>query len=284
MGEDEFYVTLPSNVIEREISTTNNLSNWHTNLATWINLKGEYEVGLAEISFTNSWFNVTSDQEIALRHIPQEEIVTEYLNSLTTKHVFRNRRVPAGRYNTLPSLVSVINKRISEWDAVIKWKLAPKLEFRPDGRSVKLLNGLSTTNEAFWVQLGPQLQGILNLPQSDSTDIENIIKLKSIQLSGAVDLSAGLHSIYCYTNIIKHRHVGNSMSQLLRRVEVPTNPLGEQIHHIFSSPHYHPVNEKSIGSIEILLKDDSNNLISFQSGRSIVTLHFRRKSNQFLYG
>ena len=283
-SEDDFYVTLPSNVSEKdneeENEEGNNLSNWQTNLASWISLKGNYEVGLAEISFTNSWFNVTKDQDIAILHIPNEKDKGLIGDEKAPKKVYRSRKLQADRFMTIDSLIDAIHRRIHEFP--INWKLKPQIIKRRNG--IKLLNGLDQSDEMFEVILGEELQGILGIKIKRDYDSEGNPIGNGIITGDAYDITGGLHSIYCYTDIIKHRYVGNSMSQLLRRVDVKTVPFGEQISHIYPNPFYHPVSDQTFGSIEILLKDDSNRLIQFQSGRSIVTLHFRRVKERFIDG
>lgn len=53
---DEFEVTLPSNV--RSISYSNFPSNYETELARCLQLPGEWEVALIDITYSHNWRNV----------------------------------------------------------------------------------------------------------------------------------------------------------------------------------------------------------------------------------
>src|SRR4051794_2319351 len=56
------YLTLPSNVVYQG----NTIAEYRTVLASPKNLKGRWKVGLANISYTKSWFNVKEDHVISL--------------------------------------------------------------------------------------------------------------------------------------------------------------------------------------------------------------------------
>ena len=144
---------------------------------------------------------------------------------------------------------------------------------------------MSREGITFEVVLGPELREMLSLPQTHEYFQKTSIPLAlGTRISSSIDMTAGIHSIYVYSDIIKHSYVGNSMAQLLRRVDVPLVPYGAQISHIFPAPHYHLLCDQTFGSIEIVLKDDADRLIPFRFGRSIVTLHFRRVADSFNYG
>lgn len=57
--QNNFYLHLPSNVAGT--TATHSLNQYNTNFYPGINLDGPYEVGVSNISFTKSWFNVTDN-------------------------------------------------------------------------------------------------------------------------------------------------------------------------------------------------------------------------------
>ena len=59
-----FYVTLPSNVKNDQFENT--VANFKTKLAKRIYLDGDWEVGLAGISYTMSWYNLEDDEWVNL--------------------------------------------------------------------------------------------------------------------------------------------------------------------------------------------------------------------------
>ena len=94
----------------------------------------------------------------------------------------------------------------------------------------------------------------------------------------AADINAGFRTLLAYTNIADYSFVGNSRSQLLELIDIPTSAVfGDQIPHRFNSPRYVPVLGQEIEDIEIVLKTDFGETIPFRSGRSAVRLLFRPK-------
>ena len=87
-------------------------------------------------------------------------------------------------------------------------------------------------------------------------------------------------SVYLYTDIMKERVVGNFTVPLLRIIPIQKN-YGELIWMEYNQPHFVNLNRGNINSIEIHIKDDLGDLVSFESGKSIVTLVFRRKTVKF---
>ena len=56
--ESEFYVTLPSNS-SIEYFNDKKISNFVTKLPKTIQLDGEWEVGIAEIDYPDTWYNIS---------------------------------------------------------------------------------------------------------------------------------------------------------------------------------------------------------------------------------
>ena len=50
------------------------------------------------------------------------------------------------------------------------------------------------------------------------------------------------------------------------------------IHNTYDSTHYVPVNTDTFDNIEINIKNDLNENVSFKTGKVICKLHFRQKA------
>ena len=50
---------------------------------------------------------------------------------------------------------------------------------------------------------------------------------------------------------------------------------GEVVHQIYEKPHYIPLAKRSFNSIEIKLAWDNGKEVLFESGKTVLTLHFR---------
>ncbi len=67
---NSFYITLPSNVKSEFFENT--VANFKTKLAKRIELEGEWEVGLAAISYTYSWYNLSKNGLVDLHYFDTE--------------------------------------------------------------------------------------------------------------------------------------------------------------------------------------------------------------------
>ena len=49
----------------------------------------------------------------------------------------------------------------------------------------------------------------------------------------------------------------------------------------FERPHYVPLNKKIFDKISINIRDEAWNLVAFEHGKVIITLHFRHSKTQY---
>ena len=85
------------------------------------------------------------------------------------------------------------------------------------------------------------------------------------------------YGLYVYSDIIEPIHVGDTLTQLLRFVEIPNGyKFGDQVVLSYPDTQYIPVNKNEIDMIEIEIKNEYGELFPFEYGRSIITLHFRQ--------
>ena len=300
---DNFYVTLPSNV---QSFSQNTVSNYKTKLASRLILTDDWEVGLVEISYTLSWYNVSIREPIHLMIWDKGK----------AKQAAEKIHLPEGRYDTIKQLIDVLNERLKKSN-LFEYKpgFEPTFEYEERDRLVTLSQGvLKTTNKVIFLELSDNLCNILgfNKKYMISKNAENLLKQSEIEnklLKKGVpvifdepddnfpmlvytaekpcELSGGYHSLFVYSDIVSPSFVGDSYTQLLRLVEIPSNyKFGDQIKITYPNTYYVPVLVKEFDTIEIDIKDDTGVNIPFQFGRSIIILHFRkvykRSDNFFL--
>ncbi len=92
----------------------------------------------------------------------------------------------------------------------------------------------------------------------------------------AFDPNRGLNLMYVYCDVASHAIVGYTKSPLLRIRNVAGN-YGEVVRYIYERPHYLPIGRREFDSIEITINNELGEPMPFQYGKSIVTLHFRRR-------
>jgi len=108
--------------------------------------------------------------------------------------------------------------------------------------------------------------------------IDENIDVANIYGSQMPELYSTIHSLFVYCDVVKPSFVGDSLTQLIRCVEIPSSAkYGEQVVITYPNTHYYTVNSRDIESIEIDITDDIGKRIPFLFGRTICTLHFRKK-------
>ena len=254
-------IVLPSNS-SQIYYPENKLNCYTTKLYSTLRLDGEYEVGLAEISYPQNWkykrdgniiFKVGVKVDVFRVSFSRYEFIVDVINEL-------NQFL---KLKSIPCLITYSNQIIS-----IQIKAPMIIEFTDN------------LNEEFGLKIAsiitPQLKdlGGKNIPFTTpppfvSTKIDDKIKV--------------ITSLYVYTNIIDYQFVGNSFAPLLRTISVNEGPeyYGKYIDSIFTNPHYIPVTMNSIDSIEIDIRDDTGTPIQFEAGKVLVKLHFQSKKERF---
>ena len=293
---DNFYVTLPSNVKSYDYFPENTVSNYVTKLASRLTFTGEWEVGLVEMSYTLSWFNVSKKHKILLLYWQHGKAIK----------IDKNVYVPKGRYDTIEEFVLQIN---SQFDLFFTGDFVlgiddnrPRLFYNSRNRTITLEHGVKS-NKLVFVKFTQEIcqmlgfdyskmisyygQQMLAYGQIESKEnptglVEFVHKppkpdMKKYKPQYPYDLSGGYHSLFVYCDIVKPSYVGDSYTQLLRLVQIPGNhKYGEQILFAVSNIYYLPLLTKDFETIEIDIKDDNGQQVPFEFGRSIIVLHFRK--------
>ena len=84
-------------------------------------------------------------------------------------------------------------------------------------------------------------------------------------------------ALYVYADIIHNQLMGDVRIPLLRVVPVKSR-YGDTTCATYEQPQFLPLSKSYIQTVEINIRSDTGELVSFKSGMSIVTLAFRRKS------
>src|SRR5207253_1424010 len=205
----DFYITLSSNV---KSIYNNTVANFVTKLYQRQELY-DYEVGLSEISYTKGWYNVSDGQ---IRYADAEN------------RFVMSRPIDSGFYNDAKDLVAVLNNELRKTkteDAITK---APEIIYDQYSQRVVVHAGHYLHDHArvyVYPVFDPDLELILGLADSkgnctttkfDLSDSEqrrlylNQVVFGKISSCRPVDLSAGLHSLYVYCDIINPQIVGDS--------------------------------------------------------------------------
>ena len=90
----------------------------------------------------------------------------------------------------------------------------------------------------------------------------------------------GNQYFYIYTDIIKSQYHGDVVVPVLRTV-TEKGKHGSYVSKNFERPHYVPLNKKIFDTISINIRDEAGDLVAFEHGKVIITLHFRRSKTQY---
>jgi len=289
----DFYVTLPSNVKSNFYENT--VAKYKTKLANRIILNGDWEVGLSSISYTKSW---KYKSEMAIIYI-------KYYEYMQLRVLSHHVEIDLKDYSTMDELIIGINQKLIQIEQEMGY-LTPKFTLDKKSGLINInipwdhgslilpnisdnlckLLGINKRkldahidriydnylSEFYRQPLYIQANGGINWrPNPPSVELMNYSGEEPYDMYGSYK------ALYLYTDIIEYSHIGNDYGQLLRIVEIPIkSKYNEQIYKKYSNIQYKKLIKNEFDTIEIIFKDEIDNVIKFESGRSYVTLHFRR--------
>lgn len=246
----QFYITLPSNT---RCAVENGASQFTTRLPQRLILSGEWECSLSEIIYPHSWENLTQEDAKLYITMPGDGILVE---------------IPPGHYSNIRDLISVMQWKIKNIGLEKYANLKDDLVFSYsiyDKRATVAINS-KTVSE---IRFSDKLCHILGFKNSTVRE--------SSRAEYPADLRGGFQSLYVYCNVIESQIVGDTLAPLLRIISIE-GVHDDIIDKIFVSPHYVPVQIKDISTIEIGIRDDTNKPVRFVTGKTVLKLHFRKKS------
>lgn len=251
-----FYVTLPSDA-SMNYFENNKVSSYITRLPKTIDLQnGEWEVGLCEINYPHTWFNVNGSNNYVDYIFPGPE------NRF--RHV-----IPSGFYPTVPHILDALSIEKFENQFSFSFnEITKRVEIKVYGESgIAMCSGLS------------ELLGFPSMEMRGTINAEGKLEYLTVESKNISDPCARFRVLMIYTDIIEPQIVGDVFAPLLRIVNV-TGHHGDMIHVQYDKPHYLPVSRNIIETIEINIRTHTGELVPFERGRSYVKLHFRQKSLQ----
>ena len=240
-----FALTLPSNS-SADYYPNNTVAKYVTKLPEKIELDGEWEVGLAEISFPSAVENVISDRC--------------YYNLYINESVTRKIVLPPGNHKRVYTLIDVLHKEQLDQTGMRR----VLVEFNDDGGRIFM----QIYNNAA-IQFSPDLARLLGLDE----DVTYSQKLTA-PLAPSLKI-ANIHSVYVYCDILEHVAVGDTRAPLLRIIDKPGKLRGN-VHQTLNPILHIPVQKKNFDTVEINIMTDTGVPVPFLGGKSFVVLEFRR--------
>ena len=258
----QFSLVLPSNS-SSNIYPENTASLFTTKLPDDINLIGQWDVALKEIQYPITWYNIENDNGYVTIDFNSvtNPIVLQSLTPVITERLAITVFIESGYYSSGEQLAEELNFRI-------KTSLPPAINNAinitysiPAGKfAINISYGITVKFSRYMCKL----MGVK--PSMDTPQLGN----------RSADLKRGIYSLYVYCDACEESIVGDTKVKLLRIVPI-YGEHGEYVCHTYDFPMYTPVQTKNFSEIKIHITDDTGKSIPFRSGKSIITLHFKRR-------
>lgn len=260
---DSFYVTLPSNS-SLDIFPDNSLAHYFTQLSKPLTLQGAWEVALSSISYPRSWYDIESHHGAFKYRMGPNESFT----SVTFKD-FRTREQP--------------HRDIMDWfrDA------CPNLTFDFQPKTGKMTVSTEVNEPFFEVEATGRVATLMGFyhPVRESVPYfggDREFELDGNRYTGDRPMDRDpLHELFIYTNIIENQLVGDTSAPLLKTV-ASKGRFPQMQTFKYDRLEYHSVISSLISTIEIDIRDETGERVPFQTGRVVLTLHFRQKRSVLL--
>ena len=241
-GEEQFYVTLPSNS-SFDYFPDNTVTSFKTKLAAPLIFHAQWEVALVEIIYPYSWYNVN--------------ITNNTFQFLLSEEVASHCVIPEGHYKDIGSICEALTAALPE-------RFRNNFTVQRDSSSGKVIFDFDQVSA---IQLSEGLGYLLGFPRG-------IIRGHA-QAPFSPNVNGGINTLYLYTDVICNQPVGDISAPLLRIVPVPHRRAGEIVTFTYQTPHYLPVKSKYIDTIQVDIRSDFGEKVPFQSGKLVIKLHFR---------
>lgn len=237
---DHFFITLPSDSSEKYYPD-NTVARFVTKLPETIRLQGNYEMALVEIIYPHTWYNIDNSKY-------------DYWYVAVNKKTY----IQSGYYEDGTAFLETLNNP----------EIGTKFSYnRTTGRLS--LTFRSTGTHTF--QMSHDLQnftGFTDLPTGERSF--NSVAERDF------DVNRGLNLMYVYCDIASHSIVGDTKAPLLRVCNV-SGKHRDYVRYTYTQPHYVPVGRHEFDAIEIAIYNELGKPMPFQYGKSVVTIHFRRR-------
>lgn len=301
-------MTLPSNSSET-VYGIQPLNRYKTKLPSQLSLDvDDWEIGLAEVMYPNSWVNIPETTEIVIG-VQHYDRVRSLIRSEKKEGkdpldlTMLKAKIKKGNFVTNRSLIDVIQLQLDDLSNTInrrsqgnykKLKLSI-IHDRVTGKTkikghsgivifipkvLSILMGFG--DNGVIIGTADKINAIQNNPakyfpvKTEPTFITWTLDTLQVSSNFNMDVKRGSHLLYVYSPIVCDQWVGDAQVPLLRVLPVE-GEYGQTVTVRNDTIYYLPLSRMNIQEIEIYITDDTGELVSFESGRVIAVLHFRKR-------
>ena len=258
MESSSFYITLPSNA-SMDVYPDNSASTYTIRMPKTLYLKDEYEVGLAEIQYPHSWHTFKHTRDFSC-------FVS--INSQPTTEVHAPRAYYKSMHDLVDNLNEVIHRQLKTSDED-QWYI--KFVYNKLTRKVRIL-----MKQECHLELSRGLADVMGFDRAHRVYYAYREDVNVFYPQYQSDIYYGFYTLYVYCSLCESQIVGDAYVPLLRTVAVQGQD-GDVMTKTYGKPHYVPVNTNKFDTIEINIKNDVGENISFETGKVICKLHFQPK-------
>ena len=244
-NSEGFYITLPNE--KGTLFPENTPWEYTTRLPRWIQLDGEWMIGLHSVSYTRHYIVEHFDTPIS------------YTNTGSAGKGAKLKKYPTAIREYVANINESLKDSITRKEIEFKLELNGKVTVVVSSRYKVLL----TRDQAI-------ILGFLNVDDEE--------EVKEISTTETGKHQANLHrktSIFIYCDIVEPQIVGDKTVSLLGIA--PSESSGKVYEKIYTGENirYIPVQTRSFQNIKIHLRSSTYEPMPFEHGRASVTLHLR---------
>lgn len=255
----------------------NTISDYIVHLPKELNLIGSWEVGLAEIVYVNSWYNIDTAPYWVFYSRGSVETLTTLLPGYYEYPQFVLRQLLQQMKHEF-QIQNEIHIRNGDLRKPLDFLLDIRYNIHTQLSEIHIRH--KTGAPVYENDEGDEKPDVILTFSEPLANIlgfsSNSFKKTGIYVSDRVVNMDSVNAIYLYCDIIEHRTVGNSLAPLLAVVPVEGR-AGATVAKRYEKLQYHTILNKNISDIHISLRDDQGKPIRFRKGKVIVTLHFQKQ-------
>ena len=253
MQEPSFYAVLPSNA-SANVFQTNSQHTFKIKTPFSLPASDKWSVGLVEIQFPVMWRNMI-DGYIMVKFEEKENPLKCDLFD--------------GIYRSIEELLQEI------YHALAAAQLQNDITFRYDKIRNRIILQIQNRASGFGIKFSQNIINMLGL----SKQVDEYFNAGEYTMNKPPDIYEGFSALYIYSDVIQSRVVGDTMAPLLRVVPIERDPNAHSSSYNwirFEHVQYLPINQSQSDTIEVNIRRDNGDVVPFESGKVVLTLHFKK--------
>lgn len=279
---NSFYMTLLSDSSMAHFPS-NTQSSFRIKLPKAIDInKGEWEMAVVELILPSQVYNVSKD-ESQFQFVSKHKGLIQRLMELHPPKckmegdsIAYPLCIAPGVYNSPEHLVGAINDAIQQKIGETLKVLHCHFDMRYSTMAKRVKFAKNSDQFEFRLRFHPGM--LAKLGASVQNDISTN---DDLAFTHDIDLYAGINHMFVYSDLVDFTLLGDVQAPILRVV-----PFQEShqihVHKEFLNLHYVPVSKPYFDEIDIHIRGDTGELIQFSGGKSMIKLHFKKKT-KYIY-